>query len=561
MLSSLNSKSFQHLKDRGEEAYPDENCAREIMQLFSIGLHRLNMNGTVQLDEDGKPLPTYGTEDILSFAGVWTSFKQQERRGNYEHEFSRVDPMACHISIAFCLHLLTTSLHIVLECDSCWHDIFPKSDLHGGFIGDGYPLCVNMEKTLLKKRAVYRLLGSRPSPELQEDPASWAADSEIQRLRLDVTSPLFKQLCAAHNSGVGCSFPGKVVLQKDLEYGLFQDAAELKVDTLRTIQAQLDTVPIFYEYIEPICVNHAFFNDPKRVLAGVGRNGEAISMMCADPLQPVATENCCNKASIDSSRVPFGRMNCKYNGERVKFVTNLQRCNSIGMVDLARMLVERSGICSKDIDRIQQRRFLMYRWSRGCCSIHIKVAENGNIASVHDPEPDRQGEKSVPNGLHKGNKNFFKVPWENNAFPSASMGCNDSNEQCILSGSHCICKTSVQESVGFQSANAFSSDVDVAIRSSYLLVSKIRKTLSPLTCDNFDEDNIFALVDSSKQILYRKNMVSAVSVGDVYLFQNPVSFSNFVKPTLWDAYAEMDAAIEHYLHHPSHPPFLATMML
>jgi len=564
MLSSLNSKSFQYLADRGEEAYPDENFAREIMQLFSIGLYRLNMNGTIQLDEDGEPLPTYDNSDILSFARVWTGMRQQEKRGNYEHEFSRVDPMAV---------------------DDHWHDIFPKSDLHGGFIGDGYPLCVNMEKPFLKKGAVYRLLGSRSSPELQEDLAAWTVDSEIQRLRLDVSSPLFNQLCAAKDSGSGCSFPGKVVLQADLDYATFPDAEELKVDTLRTVQVQSDPVPVFYEYVEPICVNHVFFNNAKRVVVGVRRNGEVRSMMCADPRQAVASENCCYEALIDNVPVPFGSMNCKYNGERIKFETHEQRCNSIGMVDcdLARMTVGRSGICSKDIDRMQQRRFLMYRWSRGSCSIQIKVAENGNIAVVHNPEPDRQGEKSTPNGFHESNKNFFKVSWENNTFPSVSSGCNNSNVQCNRSGPYCICETSVLESVGFQSANAFSSNVDATIRSRLFVgasdprdlastyvsrgncngrLARVEVYTTPSTnCESFDKDTIFALEDSFERVSYRKNMLSTVSVGDVYLFRNPVSFSSFVKPTLRDAYAEMDATIDHYLLHPSHPPFLATRML
>ncbi len=52
--------------------YPDENYAREVMQLFSIGLWELNPDGTRQLDGFGQPIPTYGNAQITEFARVFT---------------------------------------------------------------------------------------------------------------------------------------------------------------------------------------------------------------------------------------------------------------------------------------------------------------------------------------------------------------------------------------------------------------------------------------------------------------------------------------------------------
>ena len=49
---------------------PDENYAREFMQLFSIGLNELEEDGTFQLDAEGFPVQTYGTPDIAEFAKV-----------------------------------------------------------------------------------------------------------------------------------------------------------------------------------------------------------------------------------------------------------------------------------------------------------------------------------------------------------------------------------------------------------------------------------------------------------------------------------------------------------
>ncbi len=52
----------------------DENYARELMQLFSIGLVQLNTDGTEKLDSDGVPIPTYDQSTIENFARVFTGW-------------------------------------------------------------------------------------------------------------------------------------------------------------------------------------------------------------------------------------------------------------------------------------------------------------------------------------------------------------------------------------------------------------------------------------------------------------------------------------------------------
>ena len=52
--------------------YPDENYAREVMQLFSIGLWELNPDGSRKLDGSGEPIPTYDNGDITELARVFT---------------------------------------------------------------------------------------------------------------------------------------------------------------------------------------------------------------------------------------------------------------------------------------------------------------------------------------------------------------------------------------------------------------------------------------------------------------------------------------------------------
>jgi uncharacterized protein (DUF1800 family) len=69
---------LSHYKNRKANATtgtrPDENYAREVMQLFTVGLYKLNPNGTYQTDTNGRPLEAYTNDDITEFARVFTGF-------------------------------------------------------------------------------------------------------------------------------------------------------------------------------------------------------------------------------------------------------------------------------------------------------------------------------------------------------------------------------------------------------------------------------------------------------------------------------------------------------
>ena len=54
-------------------AIPDENYARELMQLFTIGLYELNMDGS-QVLSAGAPVATYSQADVSQAARVWTGY-------------------------------------------------------------------------------------------------------------------------------------------------------------------------------------------------------------------------------------------------------------------------------------------------------------------------------------------------------------------------------------------------------------------------------------------------------------------------------------------------------
>jgi uncharacterized protein (DUF1800 family) len=68
----LNTKG--NLKEDANGRQPDENYAREVMQLFTIGLYELNADGSLRLDANSRPIETYGQSDITNLARVFTGY-------------------------------------------------------------------------------------------------------------------------------------------------------------------------------------------------------------------------------------------------------------------------------------------------------------------------------------------------------------------------------------------------------------------------------------------------------------------------------------------------------
>ena len=66
---------LSHLRNRGDsDRVPDENYAREVMQLFTIGVHQLNQDGTRVLDGSGQPVETYNNDDVTGIAKAFTGW-------------------------------------------------------------------------------------------------------------------------------------------------------------------------------------------------------------------------------------------------------------------------------------------------------------------------------------------------------------------------------------------------------------------------------------------------------------------------------------------------------
>jgi uncharacterized protein (DUF1800 family) len=92
-LNMINSQ-----RDNSETgAHPNENYAREVLQLFSIGLVQLNIDGSAKLDGAGKPLPSYDETIVRGFAKAFTGWSYANASGfddaNEEMPAAWVAPM------------------------------------------------------------------------------------------------------------------------------------------------------------------------------------------------------------------------------------------------------------------------------------------------------------------------------------------------------------------------------------------------------------------------------------------------------------------------------------
>lgn len=102
------------------------------------------------------------------------------------------------------------------------------------------------------------------------------------RTVLDESSPLYKALCSANNSGQ-CVYPVVVRLENDLAC----TGVECNVDTLSMIKIK-DSPALYYEYMPPPCIEMAFPKEVKKVVDDYNR------VMCADPgVMDTVGDACC----------------------------------------------------------------------------------------------------------------------------------------------------------------------------------------------------------------------------------------------------------------------------
>lgn len=95
----------------------NENYARELMQLFTLGTARLNADGTPVAGPGGGTLPTYAEADVAALARIFTGWT-----------YGDGDPATTPVALA------TTNYRVPMEAVAAFHDTTAKT-----FLGDAFP--------------------------------------------------------------------------------------------------------------------------------------------------------------------------------------------------------------------------------------------------------------------------------------------------------------------------------------------------------------------------------------------------------------------------------------
>mmetsp|Transcript_598 Transcript_598/g.1174 ORF Transcript_598/g.1174 Transcript_598/m.1174 type:complete len:1161 (+) Transcript_598:1495-4977(+) len=557
-LSFEDNRSLQYNIDNdGGDTYPDENFAREIMQLFSVGLFKLNMDGTIIYQENGNPEDTYSMDGIQSYARAWTGFVKRPERGGASPERGfqdqTLDPMTINIDT---------------------RDWFPKNDLANGFIGDKVARCADLPANHpLRQGATYQLLGAVGTPELQEDPEWWAINPDFLHLEIESTSPLYAKLCEVDTNG-DCTLPAKVRLDTTLVYDdTAKTGAEYAVDTIRTVQMKVGSVAIWYEYIRQPCVEHSFYRDAKRVTKGQIKNQFIQeSNMCANPVLEAATPMCSNAGW--ETEEEDGLIYCRYQGERMTYDSAVVICEANGMEQSYPWTVKqwKAGPCQSGISTRDFR-----SCANSSCDVKVKVEfGSGHIAIVHSPGPDRADLVNIESLVDPDTINFFATPWEG-TYPSLS-DCLSISSCYVHEEGYCICNTDATETVVYSSAGQVSS-IDQLMSELYIgavdpatfdantyndlgscNIEGVTVHSKTSECASLSSDTIFVFEWNSKPFFLQnsKSMVSISNSG--FQFRNPVQFISLSDPEARDAHYETEEVLDS-LFYPSHPPFMAVRVI
>ena len=76
-LSPAMGRYLSHLRNDGSNANPNENFAREVLQLFGVGLFKLGPDGE-KLLSGGQPIATYDEDTVKGFAKVFTGLSYDD---------------------------------------------------------------------------------------------------------------------------------------------------------------------------------------------------------------------------------------------------------------------------------------------------------------------------------------------------------------------------------------------------------------------------------------------------------------------------------------------------
>lgn len=93
-MSAYLSSLFNMKADPALNRSPDENYAREVMQLFSVGAEKRYANGKFALDSNGDHIPNYTEEDVKELARVFTGIKLEGTNNFFDKAGDWTAPVA-----------------------------------------------------------------------------------------------------------------------------------------------------------------------------------------------------------------------------------------------------------------------------------------------------------------------------------------------------------------------------------------------------------------------------------------------------------------------------------
>lgn len=201
-------------EDTASGRLPDENYAREVMQLFSIGLYELNLDGTLKRNATGQPIETYSSDDVSNLARVFTGYNQ---------DFSRptvLNPKPPHGKVQ---HIESARGRMVFEPRN--HSLLEKR-----FLGVTIPANTQGPESL---RIALDALASHPTT------APFLCRQFIQRMVTSNPSPAYVQRVAQvfNNNGKGVRGDLKAVLTAILLDDEALNAANLSSDTFGKLRS------------------------------------------------------------------------------------------------------------------------------------------------------------------------------------------------------------------------------------------------------------------------------------------------------------------------------------
>lgn len=532
MLTYKENKSTDYLwQSRGRVEYADENYAREIMQLFSIGLHKLNIDGTFVRDEEGHRVSTYTNDEIVQYARMWTGFKFSSSRANIETTGGRnyVDP---------------------LKIEPEWRDSLPKLGLYNNgerqYIGDGYPLCSDLpERHFLKPGATYVLLGSISSPKYHSAPDFGESPAASPLMQLDETdSALYAKLCDEDSGTQRCRFPSKVVLDEELR--CFGEECDIEAPQLVQVEPGIQ-----YEYLRIPCVFQSYFVDGKAV--GRLNHKEEALFSCAEQKNQVGCVACCGPEANIFVPEDLGR----FIGERMSYASAEQICSTRDLSMCHTPKPDQDGVVDWNAEY----------WSSVPCKQRAKLSLGGQVGIVHSFHQDIMFHEAVHPSVREDTKAYFDVLW---SVPDSNMDVAelfyDYELLCESLGcprdafdNLCLCDVELREATVFDAPptrKGVLQNLRVgAFNPSVYWGSHAEKVVSPGVImhsedGKYSTESVFEVVDDNGVQRFFKNYRSDVVIGESgkrkLMFRNPPHFTSIHDKDVRDMYYETEAALDHY---------------